>query len=251
MCAATAETKRFYDLDAEDYDRRWQRPGGRHTAVVQARIVENACRSWSGRRVLEVGCGTGRFSHLLTSLGVRLTVVDISEAMLRATGKRLQMALGKDQPRLLNASAYTLPCAAASFEGAVLLNVLGHLEHPRDALAELHRALTAGGRLLVNYANLCSYYFFPALAINIRRRAVGAGVYSVWRRPQTMLGLLQEAGFEVQRIVGHVHVPKWLDLPVVRALLYWLDGASHAGSLARYAPVWFVDCVARKAGGSE
>jgi 2-polyprenyl-3-methyl-5-hydroxy-6-metoxy-1,4-benzoquinol methylase len=90
-------------------------------------------------RVLDAGCGEG---VLVEEYAGRLDIVGIDA--------------NYSSSRVKQASLTALPCADASFDRALCLDVLEHLSYedqPR-ALAELSRVLKAGGVLLVSVPNL-------------------------------------------------------------------------------------------------
>jgi malonyl-CoA O-methyltransferase len=93
-----------------------------------------------GRRVLDVGCGAGRYLDRLTERGAsRVLGVDPEPAMLsRAAGRAPVACAGL--PRL--------PFASAAFDVVVCALVVGHLPHLPGALAELARVLRPGGTLV-------------------------------------------------------------------------------------------------------
>ena len=66
-------------------------------------------------RILEIGCGTGAQSLLLTEAGFRVTGVDLSHGMIREAGKRRQRILG-----LVRADGRRLPFRSAVFNAVVL-----------------------------------------------------------------------------------------------------------------------------------
>lgn len=86
--------------------------------------------------VLDVGCGEGVVTERLARLtGVRTVGVDIGDEKLRDEwSRRAGGTLSFDA-----ASAYELPFEDGSFDCVCALEVLEHLERPRDALAELAR----------------------------------------------------------------------------------------------------------------
>lgn len=106
--------------------------------------------------VLEVGGGTGiNLAHY--GPGVReLVLTEPIEPMARRLERRLaaqrEGAGGEVHraraTRVLRARAEELPFADASFDTAVSTLVLCTVESPARALAELHRVLRPGGRLL-------------------------------------------------------------------------------------------------------
>jgi SAM-dependent methyltransferase len=105
------------------------------------------------RRLLDLGCGKGRFAAHLQDRGAEVVGLDLSAAMLARAG-------GLSRVR---GSARRLPFAAESFDGVLAVEVLQHVA-PRglDAvLAELRRVLRPGGTVAIIDKN--------AGALNARR----------------------------------------------------------------------------------
>jgi SAM-dependent methyltransferase len=95
-----------------------------------------------GRRVLDVGCGTGRFSAALAERA-KVWGLDPSPEMLEVARGRVPPGVG-----LRLGSAEKLPFRDGSFEAAVLWLVV-HLVDRSRAFPELCRVLRPGGRLLI------------------------------------------------------------------------------------------------------
>lgn len=92
-------------------------------------------------RVLELGCGTGRW---LSQLAGRVVVgIDPSFGML--ADARLQASMAE----LVRARAEALPFADGSFDRALIVNALHHFANPAAVLRALPRVLGAGGVLIV------------------------------------------------------------------------------------------------------
>jgi ubiquinone/menaquinone biosynthesis C-methylase UbiE len=96
-----------------------------------------------GRRVLDVGCGTGRLAVALAERGARVWGVDPSEEMLAQA-----RAHAEGKVALKRASAEALPFKDGWFEAAVFRLVI-HLLDRSGAFAETRRVLQPGGRTLV------------------------------------------------------------------------------------------------------
>jgi len=104
-----------------------------------------ACSQTSGD-VLEIAIGTGR-NLPFYSQGVRLTGIDLSEAML-TIARRRAAALGREVD-LQQADAQALPFSDASFGAVVCTLSLCSIPNDRQAVVEMKRVLRPGGRLLL------------------------------------------------------------------------------------------------------
>jgi len=118
-----------------------------HTAVIDARetAVPTLARVLPpGARVLESGCGSGRWLAWFARRGLRPVGLDDSAGAL-AVGRRHGAALA-----LVRGDAVASPFRAASFDAAFSAYVAEHFEAGPDALlAELWRVLKPGGVLVL------------------------------------------------------------------------------------------------------
>ena len=117
----------------------------------------------AGRRVLDVGCGTGRLAALLTErYACKVWGVDVSQAMLDVARERVPRSVG-----LKRAAAEMLPFSDGWFERATMTLVYHHLDRSR-ALPEVRRVLAPGGRLALltfDPKQFAGYYlnrYFPS-----------------------------------------------------------------------------------------
>lgn len=107
-----------------------------------------------GARVLDVGCGAGRYARALAALGLRVTGVDLSESLLAQARRRSPGLPGA--PTYVRADMRDLPFGP-QFDGAVsLFTSFGYFERPEDdarVVASVARALVPGGRFLLDVLN--------------------------------------------------------------------------------------------------
>ena len=93
-------------------------------------------RATAPESVLDVGCGEGVVTErIAASTGADTVGVDLGTGELQAEWRRREGERLSFGP----ASAYDLPFEDGSFDLVCALEVLEHLERPRDALAELAR----------------------------------------------------------------------------------------------------------------
>ena len=127
--------------------------------------------SLRGKRVLEVGCGTGRLSHELEQRDLaRVWAVDASEAMVERA-----KALGVNA-RVARAEA--LPFKAGWFDAVVMRMALHLFDRPR-ALEQAARVLSPDGSLVVatedpdSFEDVWFTRFFPSVPEIERARFPG------------------------------------------------------------------------------
>ena len=102
----------------------------------------------AGRRVLDLGCGKGRFASQLKAAGAVVVGMDLSAMMLAG-------AVGTvDRVR---ASARRLPFAAGAFDAVIAVEVFEHLAAIDEVLAEVAAVLKPGGVLAVIDKNAASW----------------------------------------------------------------------------------------------
>lgn len=101
----------------------------------------------SGRRVLDVCCGTGELSAALAALGAKVIGIDFSEAML---------SVGKSKFPLIEfqtGNAENLRIDAGRIDDVVCAFGLLHMSNPDAAVAEAARVLKPGGRYVYTVWN--------------------------------------------------------------------------------------------------
>jgi SAM-dependent methyltransferase len=92
-------------------------------------------------RILDAGCGSGRNMVELVRYGT-VAGVEVSPESVRVARER---GVGE----VVQGSIDEMPFADASFDLAVCLDVIEHLDDDRAALVELRRVVARGGALLV------------------------------------------------------------------------------------------------------
>jgi SAM-dependent methyltransferase len=129
---------RDYELQTHQAeDRHWWYRGRR--TVLDGVIADLGLAP--GARILDAGCGSGRNMVELTHFGT-VTGVELSETSV-------EIARSRDAGEVVAGSVLEMPFAESSFDLAVSLDVIEHLEDDLAALRELRRTVAPGGALLV------------------------------------------------------------------------------------------------------
>ncbi len=100
-------------------------------------------------RVLDLGAGTGRISHLLLTRGLAVTALDLSRGMLRYLAAHRPS--GTSALWLAQADAERLPFKSNSFPAALAVHILHLVPDWQMALAEILRVVRPGGKLLIGW----------------------------------------------------------------------------------------------------
>ncbi|OGX34039.1 MAG: hypothetical protein A3C36_04030 [Omnitrophica WOR_2 bacterium RIFCSPHIGHO2_02_FULL_52_10] len=207
-----ARDKRYYfeqlgdDFEAfiSDYD------ATRRIELIFQRLVPRASVV-PDMTVLEVGCGTGRISREIRKRPWKLTVNDISEKLCRQVAGELDC-------QFLAGDGTHLPCANGAYDMIISSECLEHTFGPWAVMAELKRALKAGGSLIVTTPNKLWY---PALlvakAMNMRKFA---GIER-WTWPWSMRRWLRQSKFADIHFDG-CHLLPW-QLPLAKRILPFFD----------------------------
>lgn len=98
-----------------------------------------------GKRVLDAGCGMGRFAEVASRWGGRVVAIDLSRAVESA---RANLA-GRSNVLVCQADVFRLPFAEQSFDVIYSIGVLHHTPDCERAFRGLVRYLAPGGRIAI------------------------------------------------------------------------------------------------------
>jgi hypothetical protein len=113
-------------------------------AVNYHRWILDAFRPWLGKRIVEVGAGTGAFSELL--MGTKpeaLTMLEPSGNLYPLLAERMR----RGQP--LNVTLREAAEFIATPDSIIYVNVLEHIENDEEELAAVYSLLSPGGRVFI------------------------------------------------------------------------------------------------------
>ena len=142
-----------------------------------------ACTRWprelTGERILEVGCGAGRFTQLALETGAEVVSFDLSSSVDSA------FANNRNASRLhiFQASIDRLPLRKRLFDKIFCMGVLQHCPHPKQAFLSLMPFLRPGGNIVIDVYSKTG--FPPALKYWVRpitRRLPPRALYAILSR---------------------------------------------------------------------
>ncbi|MBW2294862.1 MAG: class I SAM-dependent methyltransferase, partial [Deltaproteobacteria bacterium] len=137
---------RLFDLWSEIYDIGWvqqlaYRPV--HDAVL------DALRQRPRAAILDLGCGTGLFTRRIREelRDTRVVGCDFSSGMLQHANRAYA------EVEWVRGDALELPFTEECFDTVISTEAFHWFAHPREAIAQIHRALAPGGQLLLAFIN--------------------------------------------------------------------------------------------------
>lgn len=136
-----SEIAAAYDDWAETYDIDQNR-----TRDLAAETLRQVNLNLDGRKVIEVGCGTGRNTAWLAESAGEIVGLDFSVEMLARARARVK------DPRvrfLQHDARSTWPLADSSADVVIAMLILEHVAEPKTVFAEAARVLTSGGEFFV------------------------------------------------------------------------------------------------------
>jgi ubiquinone/menaquinone biosynthesis C-methylase UbiE len=113
-----------------------------------ARLVADVAGVGAGDRVVDVGSGPGRFLREAGERGAEAVGVEPSGQMRRLAAWRTPASL-RERVRVVDGTAERMPLEDGSATVAWAVASFHHWADPDAGLAELHRVLAPGGRLLI------------------------------------------------------------------------------------------------------
>jgi SAM-dependent methyltransferase len=180
------------------------KPQNRINSIQQTNAMVLAAREHATGRLLDIGCGIKPYEPIFAPYVTEHVGVDHS-----------------DSPHELDAdiiaTAYDIPVADATFDTALMTEVLEHLEEPLDALREAHRLLAPGGKLILTAPMMWPLHEEPR---------------DFYRyTPHGLRYLFGKAGF--------------VDVEVIPLAGQWTTIAQLGGYVLRRSPLWRVQPIYR------
>ena len=138
-----------------------------------------------GLKILDVGGGNGRLAVKLVEIGGDVTVVDVSEEMIK------NIKIKSSKLKTVIGDAESLPFENESFDIVIATFLIVHLKDLRLFFDEAYRVLKPGGKFLLTNINQRK-----APAVKTEKGLVE--IESYYHRPEAVIEKLQELAFSVE-----------------------------------------------------
>lgn len=152
----------------------------------------------AGKKVLDVGAGTGRFTFMLREQRAEVTALDVSEKMLEEIGrknKHIQTIVG---------DAENLPFKDGEFDVVTAAFLIVHLKNPTRFFDEVYRALKSDGLFLVTNINQKD----PP---KVKTKEGEVVIESFYHRPEQVREQLESLAFSIEKEVFVKEGETWVN----------------------------------------
>jgi len=136
--------------DADRLDRWFEREPGRTVLALETELLQRVWSPSRPQRVLEGGCGTGRFLRWFAEQGHLVTGIEPSWELVQRTRRAVPQSITVDR-----GFAEDLPYEDGEFDTVALITTLEFVNHPKQALSEAFRV--ARRHVLVGFLNKYSF----------------------------------------------------------------------------------------------
>lgn len=160
-------------------------------------------------KVVEAGCGLGRYVFYLKRLGIDIEGIDFSPAVIEIVNSIKSEIVPEAVFRQADVSQ--LPYKDSSLSGYISLGVIEHfVDGPDKVLAEAHRVLRPGGVAIVTTPNTSFLVIYRRLKRRLKdlvKRSVGLKTvppdfFQYEYSPGKLKNYLMNQGFHVSRAEG-------------------------------------------------
>ncbi len=172
----------------------------------RAKEIIEALDPINGEKIMDLGCGTGYYLFLLSSLSVKLDLVGfdndkkaLDEAKESLKERNIKFILGDSR---------ILPFRENSFDKIVASEVLEHIEDDEKALSEIYKILKPNGLFVISTPSINYPFFWDPINWTLQHlfnAHIQKGFFSgIWNNHMRLYGKkdleikFKNAGFEIE-----------------------------------------------------
>jgi 2-polyprenyl-6-hydroxyphenyl methylase/3-demethylubiquinone-9 3-methyltransferase len=211
-------------------------------------IADEIARVFGGApcRVLDLGCGAGFLANYLAARGHRVVGID-------STQENLTVARAAAHPDAVRVASYELGDACAldqdpnSFDVVCAMDLLEHVEHPEQVIAEAGRVLAPGGMLVFHTFNRtwqANLIVIKGVEWFVRNAPRDLHVLRLFVTPEEVSAMCRAHGFEAIELRGSRPRFRW---PLWRMVLTGKVGDDFAFTTTSSTKLGYTG-IARRAG---
>ncbi len=189
-----------YDMYAEFYDQK-----SAYLNSFEEHVLLKMTKDLKGKRVLDMGCGTGRLISMLQKSGAEVVGLDTSEKMLKIARKKFPNV------EFVRGDAKATPFENDSFDAVVAAFLIVHIPNPEFFFEEVYRVLKPGGVFILTNINQRKS---PKLLVKDRKEIV---IKSFYHLPEHIKKALESNFFKIEKEEFVYEKEQWVN-QIIRAV---------------------------------
>ena len=162
-----------------------------------------------GKKVLDVGCGGGILTESLAKIGAHAKGIDLSEKALKVADLHsLETGIGV-QYEYISAEDLAVK-EAGQYDVVTCMEMLEHVPDPQSIIKACSALVKPGGKVFFSTLNRNPKSYLLAVIgaeYILRMLPKGTHDYKKFIKPSELNGFLQDAGLEMNEIIGLTYNP--------------------------------------------
>ena len=140
-------TAKVYDKFGKEYHEYRKDKPNFYNSYIDMPAVLSFLKNVKGKKIIDIGCGSGIYTRRLKKKGAKIVGVDISKTLLEIAKKEIK------DVEFHKASIYKLPFKNNTFDIAVSALMLDYVQDWNKAFKEVHRVLKKEGSYIFSIGN--------------------------------------------------------------------------------------------------
>jgi len=195
------EVKQLYKDWSQDYDT----DSKSNIAIITGeKIILPTLKPQKTDKILDIGCGTGRVTRLISKKAKKVIGIDFSNEMIEIAKEKSKDIKNIEYQKV--DITKKLPFKNNSFDKITAILVINHIKNANQLFKEIHRVLKKGGTLLIDDFNTEFKKPFKSRNENLLRKR--ADKQKVERKNKIIVGrgmgeivnIIHETGLEIKEI---------------------------------------------------
>ncbi len=186
---------------------------GYYARTIDQKVVSSFLDNEKGF-ILDLGCGTGRFTSFLESSGARVIGADYSPGMLHVAQKRIKSPL-------VRCDAFNLPFKDNVFDNVLSMRLIFHYYRPRGIVEEVKRVMDDTGAFVFDSLNKYSLRYFLYFIQRVFQRRAGRQMW--YASKKEMLDFITSIGLGIEKSESRYLLPTRFYRFLPHVLIFIID----------------------------
>lgn len=172
--------------------------------TLELGVIMKAMGDLTGKKVLDIGCGSGRHAIRIAKVASQVTGIDISKKSIDLANQAAA------ETGVMNFKGvvgdYSHPTQSKYFDVALMVNVVHHIDDIAVVLQSARESLNENGKIVILEFNPLNILFIPFLVFHRQTKAHFNTKYfrsNIWSLKKS----LRENGFDIVTVEKYAYLP--------------------------------------------